>query len=216
MENDLLVEPLERLSNDSDTSMVYGFFHCGIEEVHDKLLDFGVKVFSFNDSSAFSVKMISHEWSSIRTLCKSTLTSFVIENYFRSLKGEKISPLVFCIDSNKTDFPKLNLSDPKEYLNIKQEELVTVSELRRAYKLCYDQSIDPKIRKVAQETFHFIKVIYDDNDRICGYKKAPAPWDSQELIASEKGSNPKNWRYTVNAAVIDPYSPGSIKASNLS
>lgn len=211
IEADPIGESLDRLTNDSDTAMVYGFFRFGVNQVQEKLERLGKEVFSYSSLASdyvpksFSVIIQRQGKDSLNDECKTSLTNFVIENYLRSLRGDKISPFIFCIDSNKNGFPKFDLSDPTNYQEIKQLHLITVSELRRAYKLCYDRSVDPTIRRIALLTFRFIKVDLDKNRNIQGFRIISPPWANPKPFLMKQGQekcrDPKNWRYQVNTVV---------------
>jgi|GEM_PF-4213369 hypothetical protein len=214
-----LESSLDNLVDHSDRVMVYGFFDFGTCQLGKKLENMGKELLKHDslchkEGSRFVSVLLAPEndMHSLQGKCKLTLTNYVVDNYFRSLRGEKIAPLIFCLDSNQNcEFSPLNLSDSEEYQQVKNLDLITVSELRRAYKLCYDPSVDLRIRKVACQTFRFIKIIFDQEEKIKGYELISPPWKDQKFIStkniSEKCQNLKNWRYHVNG-VFTRYSFG--------
>ncbi|MCP5506377.1 MAG: hypothetical protein H7A38_05795 [Chlamydiales bacterium] len=214
MESDIVGNSLERLSNGSDTAMVYGFFDFGVFHIQQKLDELGKKVLYYYSLShekfiptSFSIILRpADDSNTLEDCCKLSLTNYVVNNYLRSLRGEKILPFFFCIDSNRNiEFSPLNLSNPSQYRKIKAKELITVKELRRAYKLCYDRSVDPRLRRVALKTFQFIKVYTDKNDKLKGVTNISPPWMNRKPVTTEKGwkkcRDEKNWRYQVNQTV---------------
>lgn len=214
MESDFIGNSLERLSNGSDTVMLYGFFNFGFHRVEQKLDELGKKVLDFDSlcheeaiPKSFSIILRPADDSyTLEDCCKLSLTNYVVNNYLRSLRGEEMLPFFFCIDSNQNiEFSPMNLSNPNQYRKIKAKNLITVKELRRAYKLCYDRSVDPRLRRVALKTFHFIKVHTDKNDKLKGVTKISPPWMNRKPVTFKKGwkkcRDEKNWRCQVNLAV---------------
>lgn len=212
IEGEALESSLDRFIGPADSVMVYGFFRFGVHEIIKKAQDIEKQIVTYNSSwsgdvpESFSVIIYPDETKlSTKTICKTSLTNFVLQNYIKSLRGEKISPCFFCIDSNKNFHPKMNLSNPIAYEKIKKLELITVSELRRAYKLCYDQCIDPRIRKVALQTFQFIRVKLDKDGLPLRLTKVSPPWKNRRPVQSSDGwkklRKSANWRYQINFAI---------------
>jgi hypothetical protein len=107
--------------------------------------------------------------------CKTALTDLVLENYKRKREGKALIPLLFCIDIDKNPYPL----SAEEMLTKDRDlnNLIFHKEMRRAYKLCHDPKVDPKIRAIAQETFKFVKVTVD-KDKTHAFQQVQAPWSS--------------------------------------
>lgn len=105
--------------------------------------------------------------------CKTAISTLIVENYRRKKKGEPLIPLIFCVEySGKTEEAK-EFKTTSHQLTSREEDfnqLITHSELRRAFKLCKqcEQSEDPELRELAQiarETFKFVRVEQEDHGR---------------------------------------------------
>lgn len=147
----------------------------------------------------------------IRRLCKSKLVNIVLENYKSQREGKPLIPIVFCIDVTNNEYPLftraiLSRTDPA---NQRGDKLFTHSELRRAYKLCYDEKVDPAICDIAKRSFHFVKVERAPQTKELKLQRIQAPWeaadwekhwamrqDTAKTLSSEK---PHNWRQQANA-----------------
>jgi hypothetical protein len=143
----------------------------------------------------------------VRRQCKTGLVNMILDNWVRwKIKKGAITPIIFCIDSvhmEKLAFqwratPETILSrtakDPKKAL---YNSYITASELRRAFKLCTDQSLPESFRRMARATLRFVRVhekrIREQHDIIKNTKKhlvcdriktqtfhlelLPAPWE---------------------------------------
>lgn len=97
--------------------------------------------------------------------CKMGISTLVLENFKRKLRGDPIIPLIFCTEliGRKRTF----LANERQVLSKISffNNKVTHSELRRAFKHCADlrsapDSIGRQLEEVAQETFKFVRVEY--------------------------------------------------------
>lgn len=195
--NDL--NSIKSIIGDTNQAMVYGFEHCYYDEIGVLLKTdpFNFRVFNAcvglkNEPVSTRTTLensIIHQLPlrlpiSINAMCKCALTNIVFENFKRIINCLPIIPILFCIDTNSNEYPisAKNILIKNSYLNI----LTTHSELRRAYKLCFDTDIDPRLNIVAQNTFKFAKVEQsqnsedqnEDNEVAIVYRliKAEAPW----------------------------------------
>lgn len=88
-------------------------------------------------------------------VCKNGAVSLIFDNFLREKAGLQIIPFIFIVDitGNKFPYNPANFSSRSPEMN----SLVTHSELRRCYKLI-NEFPDPRIRKIAAETFRFVKI----------------------------------------------------------
>jgi hypothetical protein len=203
------VHSLAEICSDCDTNMlVYGFQHCKYSVVRDAIDLF--KPLKTYDSSAGSehertqginFKIVSgmddyprESKNSIKRCCKAALVNIIIENYHRSLHGKPLIAILFCTDIENNLHPESLTNFLDRNLNF-----ITNSELRRAFKLCCDSRIDPKIRAIAQVTFRFVRIheqIPQDNllsiimgtKEFC-FERIGAPWeigDAMEALKQRK------------------------------
>jgi len=145
--------------------VVYGFYDCGYEGVQELFRTANKKVYSWHIGNGYSNEFVDLTENKINGLClskkswiyKNALVHLVLDNYRRGLDCEKITPLVFCIESSISNYPPANVESifsKKSDLN----RLITHKELRRIAKLCFDQRVNPEIRKVALATFKYVRV----------------------------------------------------------
>ncbi len=161
-----------------------------------------------------------------RRVCKTALVNLVLENFQRSKEGNPLVPIVFCIDKDNNEYEltseallsKAYRTRPHGARALKST--ITVSELRRAYKLCTDPRVDPIIREIAKKTLIFVKVtVVERTLPKVGTHLAydlvtiAAPWENnpvfdQELLIrqaeSAKKTTPRkayDWRAQVNEFV---------------
>lgn len=171
-------------------AMVYGFKHCKYIEVRRFLSEFfQKKIFTEQfESPEFHVYGPIRDGKVQQHLAKIALTDMIFENFLRTLgkctqahSQGPIIPVIFCIDIDKNPFPLTseNLCAKKPKLN----KLITHSELRRVYKLCYDPSIDERIREVAKKSFIFVKLVKSISGKENEYdlQRVPAPWENTEF-----------------------------------
>jgi hypothetical protein len=97
--------------------------------------------------------------------CKTGITNLVVYNTFqKSLNNRsQIIPTIFCIKAkriNPINNPNWSINgDTVLSKRPKYNDKVTMKEVRRVAKLCFNSSIDPRVTKVAQETIFFVEVI---------------------------------------------------------
>lgn len=138
--------------------VVYGFKDCSYIEVMLALKSRVKEVYSWalGQTPHFDREFVELTKNTFVPLvaCESLkkgLVHLVLDNYRRELNGESITFLVFCIDSDKNPYSKVDVetifSKEKKF-----NELHTLSELRRIAKLCFDESVHSDIRKVALDT----------------------------------------------------------------
>jgi len=188
------------------SAMVYGFSSCYYNEVAGALSSQVSRIYSYelgkdgsqwvkflSGSSALD-EMNQDDWIDKKRnarWCKTALVKIVLKNVqnHRSKKAPLI-PVVFCIDRENNPYPfsveNLLSKTKAEYpegCEVMMNELVTHAEIRRAYKLCFDPSVDLEVRQVAQETFRFVRVerkIFsqkeDEVDYLYDLTPLPAPW----------------------------------------
>lgn len=99
---------------------------------------------------------------------KTIITSLVIENYKRSKENKPLIPLLFCIGLEEAN-KKIVLNAKKVAESRRGRDMdqpdnpanssITEKELRRCYKMCTETS--PELRKIAKETFKFVKLKQD-------------------------------------------------------
>ncbi len=142
-------------------------------------------------------------------ICKAGVTNAVIENAKRIEENLAVNPFIFDIDIDANPWP----STPETIMTKEgaNNDRVTNKELRRAWKLCYDPKVNPKIQAAAKKTFVFVKAkkSVDANGRpIQGaytLEKIEAPWgadgNNPEWITAQKAratqhvDKPKNKEY---------------------
>lgn len=151
------------------------------------------------------IPIVHSESSSIRTarVCKTALVYLVLDNYRRSIDNKEITPLVFCIDSNFRSYP-IARAETIFSKDIILNTLTTHKELRRLGKLCFDPSIDSRIRQVALRMCKFVRVEVDPvSHEITGFQGMPMPFTKEEVLKlsaeRRKGKtaykpNAQNWR----------------------
>ncbi len=201
---------LEEMVGPTKTAMVYGFYHCYYDRLYFELSNKEYKVYDYSLSEflqvpkGFCIFPNFIENNTVPKECQASLALFVIENYRKKLCGvKKLPPILFCIDTNNNCYTRINLSNVQEYKILKKRSLVTVKELRRAYKLCHDPFVDPRIRDVARRTFIFLKVVTNSRGRIIELRKVPPPWKKAikfNSAVAKKAKDPNNWRFQANAA----------------
>jgi hypothetical protein len=198
-------DSVEDVCGESSRVLVYGWGHCKYLRVKTLLsLDFDKKVFlhSFFKHERKYLKLFDYRWlvrfsrlkNGQEEFFKSTLTSFVFENYRLELENRRLNqnrvyiPILFCIDIDNDPY-----ETKKNYLSILTRDLqryATHSELRRCYKLCYGIQNDPElaeIAEVARRSLIFIK-LEPMEDKKYKLVKVPAYWEN------EKYEEDENWK----------------------
>lgn len=171
-------ECVKSIVGDCKQLMVYGWHHCHynslISAFEFNKNSFLEKVFNFSVGNAYAINTETLEGREIEKLtiqykpekrfhriCKNGITNLLLENYKRIKKGEKIIPLLFCVDvdENRYNVTSDSLSSKQPYLNNR----ITNSELRRCYKLHSELQNSPlaefqELSKISEEMFKFVKV----------------------------------------------------------
>jgi hypothetical protein len=97
----------------------------------------------------------------------------------REYERQRAGHIAVTADKLATKTDTLTLSDGQM---IVLNKLVTHSELRRCYKLCYEweSSPDPELRKfaaIARESLKFVKVIHEKDTGNVSLQKVDPPWN---------------------------------------
>jgi hypothetical protein len=219
-------------------AMVYGFFDCEYCDVKICLQDLSVRVFEQLGESEehrrevaadcpIPMPIESHVMENGREIAfipgsggnsyTAALVNMIFENYYRSVLGLSLLPILFCIDidHNSHNLPTGELIAVRGIPSTRGHPIVTVSELRRAYRLCYEENLPERFRAIARRSLVFVKV----HPCTCvwgnGYhlEQIPAPWDPPQLQAftqawqqagrrdvSKSRENPKSWITAVRQA----------------
>lgn len=111
-------------------------------------------------------------------MCKAGLVNIVIENMKRNQEGIPIIPIVFVVEK---DDEKLDIIQIANTASTRSKGF-TNSEIRRAYRLCFDPDVGEQIRDVARKTFSFISLTTNAvTDSVqYSFSKRPAPWESAQ------------------------------------
>lgn len=94
-----------------------------------------------------------------RRACKAALVNMVIENFKRRKEELPTIPIIFSV--GKDDDVKLDIHAIANRASPKSKGM-TNSEIRRAYKLCFDPGLSEEIRTIAKESFLFISLTTND------------------------------------------------------
>jgi hypothetical protein len=167
------------------------------------------KIFNYDDSDekakALAKKLFNNQFNASFKTC---LINIVIENIKRERRGKAIIPVCFCVDINKSPTSSRSSTPPRwkpspsPDLLKKSEDMKTYytsSELRQAYKLCYEPSLGEEVNRVARKTFEnsFVKVhIMEDNS--IHLERLPPVWEGitdehrEQLVGVNHKRKPKN------------------------
>jgi hypothetical protein len=203
----------------SNQAMIYGFSHCKFY----KLFNF----FKFEESPIKKTfdsgitdnphKQLTLDNRIIEPICKekypytAALVNIVFENFKRDHLNLPFIPVLFCIDIDGNPFPLSpeSLCSKDHRLN----SFITHQELRRCYHLCQEFE-DVEIRKIAQQTFKFVKITkclseIDAHELL----EVNPPWSKPEwtaawekrmkgtLIKKHKKNRSDNWMVDLTKAV---------------
>lgn len=221
------------IKKETQEIMIFGYGHCKYREIADALKSEESpikKVFTevvgkpnYNRKSITTAEgrliaqiPLSFQFSSDSPLemnrkkigreCKAALVNIVMENCFRKKQGKPLIPVVFCVAAEGSEYsPSIPLFlSPEEELN----QLMTHKEVRRAYKLMFDEDLPIEISMVAQETFQFTEVttqgeehslepifgLKDDNEyRCCLDKRKKDKPQEVALFSNHWKTNLKNF-----------------------
>lgn len=215
--------------------MVYGFQHCRYTQVTEALKSEKSpfkKIYDCSIGGPFAPEEVMttlegkrlkqipipylDQQNVVRELkqyCKAGLANMVIENVKRARQGLELIPVLFIVDIDGNNHPLT----PDSVSN-KQYTFVTMGELRRAYKLCNDPGLHPKVRAIANATFKFVQTCQHHDDGVVTYSlKQIAPfWQQQgwseawETRLKQSAEEPRTrsqkhksayWRGEVNASL---------------
>lgn len=148
-----------------------------------------------------------------RMWTKASLVSVVIENMQRSREDIPLIPVIFCVDITDNPYPLVIANMVKRVV---PGGAMTGSEIRRAYKLCYERSLHRFIKIVARETFHFVKV--EMGVSTCSLKPIEPPWGGrnkahwnvcwvERMRTSSSHKKDKHWRVKITEKMESLASP---------
>jgi hypothetical protein len=120
--------------------------------------------------------------------CKAGVTNIAVYNTIQKEQGEGTVPIIFCvkgrnfnwIDGCDWEVNEKTVLSKDSTLN----EKITMKEIRRVGKLCFDEEIDPRVRRTAQQNVFFVEVTqHRDVDKRTNTEhytytlaKIPLPW----------------------------------------
>jgi hypothetical protein len=135
----------------------------------------------------------------IARYCKAGVTNIAVHNAIQQEQGKSTVPIIFCVKGKKFDSSEgCNWEINEKTLLSKDatfNEKITMKEVRRMGKLCFDEEIDPRVRRTAQKNVFFVEVVqHRDIDKGTNTEhytytltKIPSPWGTtQESIAAFK------------------------------
>jgi hypothetical protein len=108
-------------------------------------------------------KQTSHQEKRIARQCKAGITNIILHNTLQAAQKKAIVPTIFCVkgscvkkedDEDAYEITSESLLSREHVFNYK----ITIKEVRRAGKLCFDPTIDVRVRQIAQKSIIFIQV----------------------------------------------------------
>ena len=164
----------DKICGRTEEVMVYGFQHCRYTQVTEALRSDSSsfkKVYDCSIGGPYAPEAFMNTLEGkrlyqieipeldtenvvreLKQYCKAGLVNMVIENVKRDRQQKKLIPLLFIVDIDENP----HSLTPDAVAN-KKYTFVTMGELRRAYKLCQDPALDPKIKAIANTTFKFTR-----------------------------------------------------------
>jgi hypothetical protein len=131
--------------------------------------------------------------------CKAGVTNMTIYNTIQKEQGKGTVPIIFCTKGKNFDSSNGCDWEVNEKTVLSKDstlnEKITLKEIRRVGKLCFDEEIDPRVRRTAQQNVFFVEVTeHQDIDKGTNTEhytytltKAHSPWGTtQESIAAFK------------------------------
>lgn len=159
-------------------------FDCFLGEAErDKEEDYASLQHKTSDKRV--IRKINHEGSFLSTCeCKAGLVNMVIENFKRKQDGIPIIPIIFVVEKDDLKLDVISIVDK----GLPYSKCFINSEIRRAYKLCFDSNMAEEIRVIAKETFLFISLTTNTvTDSVqFTFTTCLAPWESFEWEARWK------------------------------
>lgn len=184
-----------------DGVAVYGFVHCHYLEIIKSLNNLESVVYDMEvQNEGIRVKINAGEDLAssfdvfIKRVYKAGLVDIIIENYKRFGEGRCIIPVIFCVDIDPNPF-KLTIQNIFD----RTKKFVTHSELRRAYKLCCGNDINPKIKKIANDSFKFVCV--HKNEIEYSLSLIDPPWRSIDCAEALKRRQSQPKQTTVDLGI---------------
>jgi hypothetical protein len=96
--------------------------------------------------------------------CKAGITNIILHNTLQAAQKKGIVPTIFCVkgscmkkedDEDAYEITSESLLSREHVFNYK----ITIKEVRRAGKLCFDPTIDVRVRQIAQKSIIFVRVV---------------------------------------------------------
>lgn len=185
---------------------VFGFAHCLYSQICEALLsETPRKIEAFTnkllEADVISLMHLSPPYQR-KTLCKSALIYVVFHNFQRYLAGRPPIPLIFSIArEDEVSLRRIDwlTKDPTK-------KLYTASEIKRAFKLCFEEALPPIIREIARQTFRFVKVKAIDTTPLSITLIEP-PWDdSWKVCLKTATALETGWRSRLVLATKEEFS----------
>lgn len=184
------LKPMEEFSvkknlDDVEQIVIYGWEHCLYSFVNAALSKIFKKVFDYRVTDKNRITLEGHHVEAIayspsisplKRKCKMGLVNVVFENYKRSLNQMPLIPILFVVDIDENPFPMSSSS-----LTSRNNNKMTSSELRRAYKLCKELKTGQlkKISKIAEKSIKFVKLSLNQEDK-CELVELRPLWEADD------------------------------------
>ncbi|MCX6991173.1 MAG: hypothetical protein NTX49_08965 [Chlamydiae bacterium] len=179
--NSTIGQPISQL-------LVYGFADCGWEDILSalrkdpecpvkKIFDYEIAVDGeegYTLEGRHIEKVITNN-----DRCKRCLVNLVLENVKRSRAELPLIPILFLIDT-EAEVPKGHSYPPSPVDVLENRGRLTMTELRRAYKLCESPLLPSEITEIAKKTFCFAKLLTRSKYQ---FQKISAPWEGENKPA---------------------------------
>ncbi|MFW2572131.1 hypothetical protein [Legionella sp. 29fVS95] len=155
------IEAVKALCGNSKEAVIYGFNFYNYQQLYEAInRDGSIKAYNSDDYESKNDVMANsgHSYSNLYNHFKFIINDLLLENYKRQQKGEPLVPLIFVVglDNNRYDKSRIfeRADDPSD-------KGVTLTELRRCYKLAHE--FGEEMTKVAGQTFKFVRLVSSDN-----------------------------------------------------
>ncbi|KTC86817.1 hypothetical protein [Legionella brunensis] len=152
-------ESVKAICGESKEVVVYGFGNFNYLEICEAINALsGMKAYNSEDydysMEVFDKRQTMGQYDHFKYL----LNALVLENYKKQQNGQPITPLFFVVglDKKSYDLARISARAPDPF-----EKGVTLTELRRCYKLAHE--FGDKLNEVAQQTFKFVKATSTPN-----------------------------------------------------
>lgn len=173
-------EKTEKLFNQLERKfssvVLYGYKKCGYDSfAMNAFLKTDILTLTHINAAPLTPRVPHTEENSKIRGMKDALVRLVFDNIKKQRENtsQPITPCIFCIDTNRSKIEPVDIS-------LKWEHAITVKEMRRAYKLCFDPFIPEEFRQMAQQTFLFVKVNQETTDGCeeTNFEIIPPPWSN--------------------------------------